>query len=208
MARDAFGEVPGAAVEIGAIILAAGFGRRFGSDKRLALLDGKPVAQTTVETYASVFSKVRVVLRREDSELARRLAGTAELTFTDSAHLGMGHSLAAGAQNLAWNWAFVGLADMPYVQPQTLRRLIQAAIASKQTILRPKIKPRLPQQQQLPPHGHPIGFRQMLFPELAALTGDQGAREIVRARQNEIEEIELEDLGIIRDIDQRTDLPT
>ena len=55
---------------IGAIVLAAGFGRRFGSDKRIAALNRKSVAETTLTAYASVFAHLRVVLRPEDEALA------------------------------------------------------------------------------------------------------------------------------------------
>lgn len=193
-------------MEIGAIILAAGFGRRFGGDKRLAVLNGKSVAQTTVKTYASVFSQVRVVLRTEDHVLAQRLISDAELVVTDQAHLGMGHSLAAGIRGVNWNWAFVGLADMPYVQAKSLRRLIQVALTSERRVLRPRLLQDTRQSTPQPPHGHPIGFHQTLFPDLAALTGDQGARNLLKARPGDIQDIELEDPGIVRDIDHRTDL--
>jgi molybdenum cofactor cytidylyltransferase len=193
-------------MKTGAIILAAGFGRRFGSDKRLASMNGKSVAETTLTPYASVFAHLRVVLRPEDEALADRLAPFAELVFADQAHLGMGHSLATGIAGVNWNWAFIGLADMPYVQASTLRRLAQAALTSERLVLRPHYIPDTTQSTQQPPHGHPIGFHRTLFSELEALTGDQGARDVLKNRQCDIQEIELDDPGVIRDIDHPNDL--
>lgn len=191
---------------IGAIVLAAGFGRRFGSDKRLAALNGKSVAETTLTAYASVFAHLRVVLRPEDEALAQRLAPFAEVILAEQAHLGMGHSLASGIAGVGWNWAFIGLADMPYVQTTTLRRLIQTASTSKRLIVRPHCTPDKTQWAQQPPHGHPIGFHRTLFPELEALTGDQGARDVLKNRLADIQEIPVDDPGVIRDIDQPKDL--
>ena len=191
---------------IGAIVLAAGFGRRFGSDKRLAALNGKSVAETTLTAYASVFAHLRVVLRPEDEALAERLAPFAEVIFSEQAHLGMGHSLASGIAGVGWNWAFIGLADMPYVQTTTLRRLIQTASTSKRLIVRPHCLPDKTQSAQQPPHGHPIGFHRTLFPELEALTGDQGARDVLKNRLADIQEIPVDDPGVSRDIDQPKDL--
>ena len=193
-------------MEIGAIILAAGFGKRFGSDKRLAPLNGKTVVETTVQTYLSVFTSLKVVLRTDDLELADRLPAQAERIFTDQAHLGMGHSLAAAIPGLDWHWAFVGLADMPFIQPLTLQQLVDAAGVTKKTILRPQLGPKLTSSAGDPPHGHPIGFHRTLFPALADLTGDRGARDLLKARFDEIEDIPLADPGILRDIDHATDL--
>ena len=191
---------------IGAIVLAAGFGRRFGSDKRLAALNGKSVAETTLTAYASVFAHLRVVLRPEDEALAERLATFAEVIFAEQAHFGMGHSLASGIAGVGWNWAFIGLADMPYVQTTTLRRLIQTASTSKRLIVRPHCLPDKTQSAQQPPHGHPIGFHRTLFPELEALIGDQGARDVLKNRLADIQEIPVDDPGVSRDIDQPKDL--
>ena len=63
--RSALAEQTGAA-----ILLAAGFARRFGSDKRSFVLeDGRPMLQATVATYATVFERLTVVMRPEDTEL-------------------------------------------------------------------------------------------------------------------------------------------
>jgi molybdenum cofactor cytidylyltransferase len=169
-------------------------------------LNGKSVAETTLTAYASVFAHLRVVLRPEDEALAERLATFAEVIFAEQAHFGMGHSLASGIAGVGWNWAFIGLADMPYVQTTTLRRLIQTASTSKRLIVRPHCLPDKTQSAQQPPHGHPIGFHRTLFPELEALTGDQGARDVLKNRLADIQEIPVDDPGVSRDIDQPKDL--
>ena len=58
---------------IGAVILGAGFARRFGSDKRIHPFADSSVARVTLTRYLAVFAKVRVVVRTEDLELQSHL---------------------------------------------------------------------------------------------------------------------------------------
>ena len=192
--------------QIGAVLLGAGFGRRFGSDKRLAPLGNQTVAETTAAAYANAFKAVRIVLRSEDIALIERLERFGEVIPTDQAHLGMGHTLAAGFTDISWHWAFVGLLDMPFIAPDTLHQLQDRTTDSKQKIIRPVLR-RMDQADQTAPHGHPMGFHRSLFGDLRALTGDQGARSVLRANPEHIQDVELMDTGIVRDIDRPEDLP-
>lgn len=186
-------------------MLGAGFSRRFGTDKRLAILSDRTVAETTVQAYANVFDDLRVVLRREDEALADLLSPFAELIISEDAHLGMGHSLAAGFIDLEWEWAFVGLLDMPFIMPTTLTQLQQFARTTDQRILRPRLITGSP-TENTPPHGHPLGFHHSLFAELRKITGDEGARSVLQAHANWIEDVALTDTGIVRDIDHPKDV--
>ncbi|NJN51064.1 MAG: NTP transferase domain-containing protein [Gammaproteobacteria bacterium] len=63
----------------GALILAAGFSRRFGTDKRLhRLADGELMISATLRRYQQVFSSVAVVVRDSDSEIIRHLTSQGE----------------------------------------------------------------------------------------------------------------------------------
>ena len=118
--------------ETGALLLGAGFSRRYGArDKRMEPLSGSSVASTTLRTYSQIFDHVAVVIREDDDLLAEHLADTqAELIRTDQAHLGMGHTLAAGAryaQQASWAFACVGLMDMPFIKAASLLELQDAS---------------------------------------------------------------------------------
>ena len=188
---------------IGAVLLGAGLGRRFGSDKRLALLDQRTVAETTTRVYAGAFEQLRIVLRPGDTALGKLLAPYGQIVFAEQAHLGMGHSLAAGFTDLSWRWAFVGLLDMPFVGNTTLAPLRQRAGGTERYILRP----RLHAESDAGPHGHPMGFHHSLFAEITLLQGDTGARSLLRAYASDIEDVVFSDTGIVRDIDKPEDLP-
>ena len=87
----------------------------------MARFGDSTVAETTLGRYAEVFDELRLVVRAEDEALAELAAPYATIIKTEQAHLGMGHSLAAGFEKLPWQWAFVGLLDMPFVKVATLK---------------------------------------------------------------------------------------
>lgn len=188
---------------VGALILAAGFSRRFGeADKRVADLNGRVLADVTVSLYSSLFDACRVVLRPDDDALAARLARfPTEIVTAADAHKGMGHTLAAGIEEVGWQWTFVALLDMPFVKADTLRTLIEVARAEHTaTIIMPRYKAR-PEEP-----AHPVGFNAQLLEELARTSGDQGARHVVRAHQADTRIVALDDPGLVRDIDTPADL--
>ena len=88
-----------------ALLLAAGRGRRFGSDKRLARLpDGRGLLAASAERALQVFAEVHVLLRDEDDAQALGLPDACRIIRCSDADQGMGHSLAAGVRGLA-GWA-------------------------------------------------------------------------------------------------------
>ena len=191
----------------GAVVLGAGFARRFGSDKRLHPLGEQTVARTTLITFLSVFDHVRLVLRNDDTALRQHVEGLAiEIVTTDEAHLGLGHSLRTGFQALPWSFAFVGLLDMPFIATQTLSELCQAAAEQGYSkIIRPSFRPNF-RKDTSAPWGHPIGFPRSLFDEFTNLQGDVGARKVLKQHSELIVEHPTEDEGVIKDIDRPSDL--
>ena len=105
----------------------------------------------------------------------------------------MGHSLAAGAASLNDSQAeavAILLGDMPWIAPQTLRALTEAA--SPSTILFP-----LHDGQR----GHPVLFGREFWPALTQLTGDEGARALVQAHRDHCITLNVADAGVLRDVD-------
>jgi len=54
--------------------------------------------------------------------------------------------------------------------------------------------------------GHPVGFSRKFFDELAALHGDQGARELLQRHAQSLIVRDTDDPGVLRDIDRPSDL--
>lgn len=184
---------------IGAVILAAGAARRYGADKRLQPLATSTVAETTIEKYLRVFDSVRVVLKGPSDPLTQVLSKNAwqlEVVYSPNAHLGMGHSLAAGVKDLEWEYTFVALADMPLITAATLRELKETAKNNLDTIIRPRDT-----TDNANAFGHPIGFPHRFFAELANCQGDEGARGLLKAHKDSILTVDCLDPGVIQDID-------
>jgi molybdenum cofactor cytidylyltransferase len=188
------------------ILLAAGRGRRFGGAKLMARLaspkasvgSGIEIGAMACRQLRSVLPRVIAVVRPDDADLAASLsnAGAEVIVFAD-ADRGMGASLAFGvaAAPQAQGWV-VALADMPWVLPDTLRA-VAAALATGAPIAAPFHDGR---------RGHPVGFGRALLPELLELSGDEGARRILAAASERVVRIDVDDPGILRDVDYRKDL--
>ncbi|MEE9254255.1 MAG: nucleotidyltransferase family protein [Pseudomonadales bacterium] len=189
----------------GALILAAGEARRFGEDKRRARLPvtDRTLLEATIDRYRSAFAHLRAVLRDGEHEIAMASGlGPHEVIYSSRAAGGMGYSLADGIATVSdWDYAFIALADMPFVHEGTLRTLRQAMQAespeSKDVIVAPGTADR---------QGHPMGFSKPLFGELEQLTGDVGARDVVHHHRDDLIRIEVQDPGIFQDVDRPEDL--
>ncbi|MBT8769048.1 nucleotidyltransferase family protein [Metapseudomonas boanensis] len=177
-----------------ALILAAGFGSRFGSDKRIARLpDDRTLLRASLDRARAVFGDVHVVLRPEDDPAALGLPAGCPVIRCAEAVQGMGHSLAAGVGALSTGPAdaiAVLLGDMPWIAEASLRALVEQAGAGH--IVFP-----LYQGQR----GHPVLFGRVFWPELQALVGDEGARAVLQAHCAAWVSVEVDDPGVLRDVD-------
>ncbi len=194
--------------KIGAVILAAGRSRRFGSDKRShRLADGRAMLAATVARYQQVFEALRIVIRGDEHELPRewdiQLRHSDKVISARNSELGMGHSLAAGISGVSWHGAVVALADMPDVQEQTLHHLRATLLdCSEPCIVRPAFRDGARARD-----GQPVGFTHHYYPTLAQLEGDQGARQLIREHNDNVMRVEVDDPGVVQDYDRPEDLP-
>jgi molybdenum cofactor cytidylyltransferase len=185
--------------EIVGILLAAGRGSRFGSDKLMhPLTDGRPMAEIAARRLLPACDRVIAVCRPGSEALARQLADCGcRILPCSEADSGMGHSLAAAVRATpeAAGW-LVALADMPFIETATHQR-VSDELRSGAGIVTVEYEGR---------RGHPVGFAQAYFPELIALSGDQGARRLLVTHAARIKCLALGDPGICRDIDTVADL--
>jgi molybdenum cofactor cytidylyltransferase len=88
----------------------------------------------------------------------------------------------------------VTLVDVPLIQSVTVRTLIARAAESRVPIVRAVYRGR---------HGHPVIFKRELFDALRAADPAVGAKAVMRAES--IEDVDVDDPGVVRDVDTPDD---
>ena len=179
------------------MILAAGESRRFGSAKLLAPLEGRPLLQHAVDAAnASRCDEVVVVVGHgADELLAAVRLGRARPVFNADHVMGQSTSLHAGLREAHGTDALVVvLGD----QPRVTAALIDSVIDRQRetdavAVMCASAGRRSP----------PTLIHRELWPELAKLTGDVGAREVLRDRADVVV---LDVAGGLEDVDRPADL--
>jgi molybdenum cofactor cytidylyltransferase len=183
------------------ILLAAGKGSRFdpsGVKNKLMqpLPNGDMVVSAAAKNLLAVVPTVQVVVRPGADAVASQLRALGcEVTECPTADDGMGASLAhafSRASNAA-GWV-IALGDMPHVQATTIVALVDA-ISGGADIAVPVYQGR---------RGNPVAFSRIHLQRLLQLTGDQGARNLLR--EFPVCEIAVDDAGILYDVDSPQDL--
>lgn len=178
-----------------ALVLAAGFSNRFGSVKLCASLNnGSTVFAQTLDNIRQAIPEVIVVTRPELAEDLIQYCDS--LQIFDHAEKGMGATLAYGVSLIQDREScLICLADMPFISPDSYRA-VAGALRSDNIVL--------------PFHAgqaaNPVGFGKQFFPELMALTGDSGGRPVVQGHPDAVQRIEIEDAGLLADIDTPEEL--
>lgn len=154
-----------------AVVLAAGLSQRFGADKLVHPLEGKPLGAHIATTLAGLDVAHRIAVCPKNAERRALFAAQGfEIVENPDPGRGMASSLALGAQRaleLDAARMLVCLADMPFVTSAHLRRLIAAQgdiVATEADGTR----------------SPPAVFSQAVLPALTQLTGDGGARHLLR----------------------------
>ena len=187
--------------EITGILLAAGSARRFGAPKLLQPLhDGVLVAAAAAQSLIQVLPNTVAVVKPGDHALIELFTELGLQVVENSlAAEGMGTSLAAGinasAVTRAGGWLIM-LADMPWIQPTTI-----AVLADRLKQGASMVAPVYAGHR-----GHPVGFSSRWLQPLRDLSGDKGARELIRDHSDALELFATEDAGVVKDIDYPQDL--
>ena len=183
---------------IAAVMLAAGLARRMGRQKLLLQLQGKPVVRLSVEHIVSHVEDVVVVTGPEDTAIRQALEGLpVRFAVNPRPQDGQGTSIAAGVAALKpWTTAaLIALGDQPRMPAAVVPALLDAFRRSGQAIVAPVYQG---------VHGTPVLFSSEVFGELRALTGDAGARAVVKVNPERVEAVAF-DLAMPPDVDTPED---
>jgi molybdenum cofactor cytidylyltransferase len=178
---------------IAGLVLAAGEGTRFGAEpKLLAELDGRPLLEHAIRAQCAVpaLERVVVVLGANAERLLERVdfIDAEPVVCADWAE-GQAASLRCGVEALAGaEKVIVTLGDEPLITPQVIARFVDEAAPARAVY---EGRP-----------GHPVALGRRQMAEIAGLSGDRGARELLGGARI----VECGHLCSGRDIDTPQDL--
>jgi CTP:molybdopterin cytidylyltransferase MocA len=192
--------------EVVGIVLAAGQSTRMGQPK--ALLPCPPAGRTFVTQIIHVLREggirtIAVVGRIHDHDLRREVAAAAPppVSYVEnpSPELGQLSSVLAGvafaeAQGAAGT--LVLPVDMPLIRPDTVRAALDAFATTDEPVLRTTYRGR---------PGHPVIFGAAMFPALRSADPAMGARAVIHQDPSRVRNLEVDDAGVLRDIDLPTE---
>jgi molybdenum cofactor cytidylyltransferase len=169
---------------IAGIILAAGGSSRLGRPKQLLPLHGEPLLRHTIRrALESSLDEVTVVIGHHAEEVRGAIADLpVRVVINPAAAKGQSTSVLAGLSALSQppshsaeiEAVVILLGDQPGVEPALIDALIACWRETAAAIVAPRYRDGL---------GNPVLFDRRVLPELTTLTGDIGARDIIRAHQ-------------------------
>ncbi|MFC7157245.1 NTP transferase domain-containing protein [Halomarina halobia] len=187
---------------VAGVVLAAGTSSRFGAgNKLLAELDGEPLVRRAVRTLLdATLGRVIVVLGHESASVREALSDL-DVPFVENPRYeaGQSTSVRAGVRAVAETDATAAVflsGDMPFVDPETVDRLVEAyslgvgdAIAAAHAGRR----------------GNPVLFDRRHFDALRGIEGDVGGRSVLLG-SDAAALLDVDDPGVTTDVDTPNDL--
>jgi molybdenum cofactor cytidylyltransferase len=184
---------------IAGIILAAGRSSRMGTSKALLpTLEGESFVVRLLTTLRDGGIDNLLVVGREDDEPLRAEVerhGSAYVVNADADAGGQLSSLLAGLAAIhraGLRGAMVVPVDAPLLAASTVATLLAVFDATLAPIVRPRCQGR---------HGHPVIFSRAMFGELRRADPAAGAKTVLRAHEQAIVNVDVDDPGVLGDVD-------
>jgi len=183
------------AEKVGGVILAAGEAKRFGAQKLLAPLDGRPLVQHVIDAAnASCLEDIVLVVGTKANDLLPELdVGRTRVVHNPDPARGLASSLQIGLRSLdqGLNAALVILGDVPGVTTALIDELVargrDTGASAVISVWRGRRSP-------------PVVLPKSLWAAAFALQGDVGMREVLKD-QDVVEFTVTDALGSLDDID-------
>jgi molybdenum cofactor cytidylyltransferase len=193
----------GSIARVSAVVLAAGASARMGRAKQLLPLGRNTVlAQTLKNVLAAQVDEMVLVLGASAAAIRQQLPRSQlerfKVVINQDYRRGMATSLRAGLSALdpRSDAALIVLGDQPFIRPQTLDQIVEGYGRSRAPIVIPSYQGN---------RGNPVLLDRSVFSEVMALEGDIGCRAIFGNHLEDILKVEVEDPGVLLDIDDQGD---
>lgn len=186
-------------MKLGAVLMASGFGRRFGGNKLLHPVEGVPMIERTFAAVPpALFARAAVV--SADPELLARAEGAGYMAVPNpDANQGRSASIRLGLARMSgMDGVLFAVCDQPWLRRESVERLLADHAENPASICALGFRGR---------RGNPAIFPAALFPELLALSGEEGGGRVMRAHPGLVRVTEAADARELLDVDRREDLP-
>lgn len=186
-----------------ALIFAGGRGERFHALKQLAEVKGKPVIQHVIDTIREIdwkFSPIVVLGYKKDLIQNSIDLNGVRVVENDKFEQGLSTSMKGGIEASCpqtGGYLFF-LGDMPLISPDDVRAVLAEA-RSGASLAAPGFSGK---------RGFPVYLHRKWQEDLLEVTGDKGAREIIKENRENLTVVDRENRGVIMDIDEKKDLET
>jgi molybdenum cofactor cytidylyltransferase len=187
-------------IMISAVVLGAGRSSRFGGVKQLLKVGKKTLLETVVGKFlVSRVGEVVVVLGYRADEIIRTCDfGGARVVVNRNFEAGLSSSIRVGidAVDPRTDAAVLAHGDQLQLSVRTINKLVRKYSEVGGPIVAPYFQRR---------RGNPILFDRSLFAELRNVRGDNGAKEMIDRMEEKVVRVQVEDLGVLLDIDTEED---
>lgn len=183
---------------VAGILLAAGSSSRFGGFKLMHAIDGVPLVLKSAMAMRAALGAILVAVRPGSPCVPTLLEQGFAVIECPRAPEGMGSTLADALRQVPQDARgyVIALADMPFIAPESIRAVARA-LQSSALLVAPAYRGE---------RGHPVGLAASYRDELLALQGDAGARAIIKRDAALMTLVDVDDAGVLRDIDTPADL--
>ena len=187
---------------ITAILLAAGQSKRlFNQNKLIKNFKGKLLVNYAVQSIIkSKIEKLIIVLGFEYLKVKKKINKNKKIKFVINHNYtrGIASSIKCGLKKISnkSDGFIIVQADMPEIGKNILNKLYKEIKTNKKEIFVPRKNNKI---------GNPIGFKLSMINQLKKISGNRGAKFIIKRNKSKIKYIRTKSLGIFKDIDLNKD---
>ncbi len=181
--------------------MAAGNAERFGENKLLRDIGGRPLFSYGLDVMRALVSErgdCSLTVVTQYAEIAGYCAGHGvRCVINPDSRFGASYTIRAGIRAVMpekGDFLVFAAADQPYIRKETVQKLLDAASTDAEAA---RVF-----YGEIP--GNPVLFSASLVPELNALTGDDGGRSILK--KHECIRVQADSRDELKDIDRPDDI--